>query len=110
MNGNRASSSSIPSPSPRCTTTSVAIVICSVVAAGFERDGALAGIAGREIDDDAGRAIETALGIADPNLRRDSLDRIVYSWFDRSPNEARAWLQNTADLPEDWKHEWLAGP
>ncbi len=76
---------------------------------GFERDGALAGIAKVELTDDAGRAAQTALGIADPDLRRDSLDRIIYRWFDDSPSEARAWLQNTADLPEDWKREWMSG-
>ncbi|MEO8353857.1 MAG: hypothetical protein ABI680_19190 [Chthoniobacteraceae bacterium] len=76
---------------------------------GFERDGALAGIAGRELDRDPSAAMQTALGIADPNLRRDSLDRLIYNWFDRSPNQARAWLRDTPGLPDDWKREWMFG-
>lgn len=56
---------------------------------------------------DPQNALNWASAISDPQMRDNSVDRIVRNWMQRDPQQATAWLQ-TSTLPDDAKRRLLA--
>ena len=68
-----------------------------------DRDAALRGIAPAQ---PAPAGADRALTIADPTIRRDTLEKILPKWLKADASASRAWLQR-ANIPEEWRQDWL---
>jgi hypothetical protein len=50
------------------------------------------------------KAADRALAIADPTIRRDTLEEVFPRWQKTDAEASRAWLES-ANVPEEWRRE-----
>jgi hypothetical protein len=66
-----------------------------------DRDAALRGMATAQ---SGLKAADRALAIADPTIRRDTLEEVFPRWQKTDAEASRAWLES-ANVPEEWRRE-----
>ena len=76
---------------------------------GIVRDEALSAYSSSMAFKDPAAALTVAATVADPKIQGATIDRIVSGWMRRSPNDATAWIQNSA-LADSEKARLLASP
>jgi hypothetical protein len=76
---------------------------------GVVRDEALSAYSSTMAFKDPAAALAVAATVTDPKIQGATVDRIVSGWMRRSPNDATAWIQNSA-LPDSEKTRLLALP
>ena len=76
---------------------------------GTVRDEALGAFSSTLAASDPATALTWAATVTDPTRRNATVDRVVSGWLRRSPNDAKAWIQNSS-LPEAEKTRLLALP
>jgi hypothetical protein len=74
---------------------------------GAVRDQAINSYIGAVSYRDPTNALSWANAISDPQMRDNSVDRVVRTWMQRDPQQASAWLQ-ASTLPDDAKKRLLA--
>lgn len=76
---------------------------------GVVRDEALSAYSSTMAFKDPATALTVAATVSDPKIQSATIDRIVSGWMRRSPNDATAWIQNSA-LADSEKTRLLALP
>ena len=76
---------------------------------GVVRDEALSAYSSTMAFKDPATALTVAATVADPKIQNATVDRIITGWMRRSPNDATAWIQNSA-LADSEKTRLLALP
>ena len=76
---------------------------------GAVRDEAVSAFSSILASRDPATALTWATTVSDPTRRNTTVDRLVTSWMRRSPNDAKAWIQNST-LPDPEKIRLLALP
>ncbi|MDQ3623511.1 MAG: hypothetical protein M3463_13650 [Verrucomicrobiota bacterium] len=71
------------------------------------RDRALSGLVQGIAETAPATATARALEIQSPAIRFDTLDRVVPQWLKKAPSAAQAWLGKTANVPAEWRQQWL---
>jgi len=76
---------------------------------GAIRDEAVSAFSSTLAPSDPATALTWAASVSDPTRRSATVDRLVSGWLRRSPNDAKAWVQNSA-LPDQEKTRLLSLP
>jgi len=76
---------------------------------GATRDEAVSAFSTTMVSRDPAAALTWAATVSDPTRRNATVDRVVSAWLRRSPDDAKAWIQNST-LPDPEKTRLLALP